>query len=115
VIVLAVLAAEPRARALEEIMKSRLLVLPLIVFGAVVLTGACTVTTTGPGGVVEITCTDDGDTCNTDDDCCSDVCADDGTCATPVGGCLEDNSACDHDDECCSAICADDGYCGLPG
>jgi hypothetical protein len=99
----------------EDIMKSRWFALPLVALGAVVLAGACTVTTsTGPGGFVEVTCTDDNDPCDTDADCCSNICASDGNCGIPTDGCSLDNDPCETDDDCCSDICADDGYCGLP-
>jgi hypothetical protein len=98
----------------EEIMKSILFALPLVVVGGVLLAAGCTVSAEPDLGVGLVSCADDGVACAGDADCCSNLCAADGFCGAPLTSCALDNAACSSDADCCSNLCADDGYCGLP-
>ena len=97
-------------------MKKILASLLLAVAGSIAFAAGCTVAVdTGPGGGgVVVSCNEDDDPCDVDEDCCSYLCAEDGYCGLPADDCNEDDDPCDFDDDCCSGLCADDGYCGLP-
>ena len=90
---------------MEENMKSRLLAFPLVVLGAIVLVSACTVSA-GP-----LICTADSGACGSDADCCSGVCAPDGSCG--VTTCALDGDPCNVDSDCCNAEFCDSGACSV--
>jgi hypothetical protein len=80
-------------------MKAYALTFPFVVFGAILLFGACTVSGSGSLGVS--TCEKDlGDPCSEDTDCCQAYC-DDGACAA----CVSSGNDCNSDDDCCSDAC----------
>ena len=71
---------------------------------------------TGPDA--PLVCVGDGSACGADADCCSGLCAGDGSCGAPSGvvavSCQPDDAPCSANFDCCSYLCADDGACGLP-
>jgi len=95
-------------------MKSTLFALAPLVLGAVLLAAACTVSADPDADVSVVSCAEDGAACNSDAECCSYLCADDGYCGAPLTSCTVDNGPCNADPDCCSSLCAADGYCGLP-
>ena len=96
-------------------MKLHLFAFPLLVGGALVLGAACTTSTTPAASTgATFVCIADGADCDTDGDCCSDVCDATAKTCTPASGCTEDDKACTDPTDCCSQVCADDGYCGYP-
>jgi hypothetical protein len=66
-------------------------------------------------GAMPDTCTPDGDTCATPDECCGLVCVPDASGVLRCGAtCVPDGGACTRSADCCSGNCRPDGTCGPP-